>query len=134
MTISTIFTLVRAYPIKTIELFFNSFEEMLARDDGVRAFINFSAGVRVNINVGCFGFRDGQAVTVLTTFSFFTHTSLEHRTENSLLIDFVSLLIDFLDNCETSKKRVKQSLFRSFCFLLLLLSKFSLLLSSHSSL
>ena len=88
MTISTVFTLVRAYPIKTIELFFNSFEEMLARDDGVRAFINFSAGVRVNINVGCFGFRDGQAVTVLTTFSFFTHTSLEHRTENSLLIDF----------------------------------------------
>ena len=89
MTIFTIISFVRAYPIETVKFFFYSFKEMLTSNNSVRStLLQLLTRITVNINVSSLGLNCIQSMTVLASLSLFTHSRLEHGANNCLGVNF----------------------------------------------
>jgi hypothetical protein len=78
-------SVVVADPVETVLVLLDSFDEILARDDGILGHLaGLLAGVCVDVNVRLLGVGHGHVVRVLALFALLAHTGLEVGTQGLL--------------------------------------------------
>ena len=85
MPVSALFSAVGANPVKPVHLVFHRFDEVLARENGVRHEAALFAGVSVNVDIGGLLLNFIHVVAVFALLAFLAHARLKHWAQNLLV-------------------------------------------------
>ena len=87
MSVLAEISFIRANPVETIQISFNSINEVFACNDCIfRHLSDFGAWVLVNVDVSGFCLRHSHIMRVFAALTFLTHTSFKVWAESRLVV------------------------------------------------